>query len=107
MLVLVPRGGAGTAACAGPRGLGPFVFMDRGALRVADLSRCTARTLVDRGVTPPVRLSGDGRFVAYGDGLVVPIAGGTPSRPLRARTPGWTWVPGTHELVGVTRRGGM
>jgi hypothetical protein len=53
-----------------------------------------------------VRWSPDGRFIAYGDGAVVPVGGRPVSHPV-GRAASWLWRPGTPELVGTTRGGGL
>ncbi len=105
--LLIPAGGARPEGCASSgKHLGSIAFAARGSLHVLSLETCRGRAVVAQGVAPPVRWSPDGRFLAYGDGAVVPAAGGAVSHPL-GRTFGWQWRPGTHELVGATPGGGL
>jgi hypothetical protein len=104
-MLLVPSTAARTQACA-PRGahLGSVAYVAAGKLHVVDLEACTDRLLAPRA-RPPVRWSPDGRFIAFGDGAVVSARGGRVTHPLGVV--GWTWRPGSSELVGVTARGGL
>jgi dipeptidyl aminopeptidase/acylaminoacyl peptidase len=95
--------------------LGRIALVDgRGQLRVVDVATCRVHTLVSTGVEPPVRWSADGRYLAYGDGAVVPATGGTPAHPLGrlqpgwgTGSPGWVWSPNGHRLAGVTAAGAV
>jgi hypothetical protein len=96
---------------AGKSDLGRMAFVDRGQLRVLAVAACRARTLVAKGVVPPVRWSADGHYVAYGAGEVVPAGGGVPTSPLGrlslgwgSGSPGWVWSPTGHRLAGVTHQ---
>jgi Tol biopolymer transport system component len=71
-----------------------------------DLDSCAQRTLVGQQAAPPVRFSPDGRWVAFGDGNVVPAAGGEVRRPLGAVSP-WQWSPSDDLLAGVTIQAGV
>ena len=116
-----PVRGAGatrTAPCpsvlVGKSDLGRMAFVDRGQLRVLAIAACRARTLVAKGVVPPVRWSADGHYIAYGAGEVVPAGGGAPTSPLGrlsvgwgSGSPGWVWSPAGHRLAGVTAGGGV
>lgn len=99
---------------AGRTDLGQMAFLSGHKLDVLDLASCRVRTLVGSGAQAPVRFSADGRYLAYGDGSVVAVAGGSPTRPLGRLTtgwlggsPGWAWSPHGHQLAGVTSSGGV
>jgi len=101
-------------AAAGRHDLGRVAFIDGDRLRVVRLASCRVQTLVDSGVTPPLRWSADGRYLAYGSGEVVSASGGTPAQPLGplqrgwgSGSPGWVWSPRGHRLAGVTAHGGV
>lgn len=85
--------------------LGVVAYIRGEALHVLDVRTCRDRVLA-RGVRPPVRFSGDGRYVASGDGAVVAVGGGRTTYPL-GRVAAFAWRPGTSALVGVTRGGGV
>ncbi len=94
--------------------LGRLAFIDDGRLELLTLANCNLRTLVAVGVTPPVRWSGDGEYLGFGDGAVVPVGGGVVSHPLGTlaaavaeAAPSWSWAPSGHTLFGVTRDGGV
>lgn len=89
--------------------LGVAAYVDRGALRLSRIATCSTRpiTLLARGASAPVRLSSDGRWVAYGDGTVVNVRRREIVRPLGGGVLEWRWVGGSDELVGVTDGGGV
>lgn len=88
-----------------------------GSLHVVELSSRRSSVLVPKGGAPgvslgPVSFSPDGRWVAFGQGLVVPAAGGTVCSPLGGRgSPSngsaywWQWLPGRDVLIGETTSG--
>jgi dipeptidyl aminopeptidase/acylaminoacyl peptidase len=95
-----------SARAAGSSPLGTLAWIDGDSLMLFDLDSCARRTLVPQRATPPVRFSPDGRWVGFGDGNVVPAAGGEVSRPLGAVT-AWQWSPGADLLAGVTTQAGV
>ena len=108
------RADACPSLLAGKADLGRLAFVDRGQLRVLQISTCRVRTLVASRVVPPVRWSADGRYLAYGLGSVVSSSGGAPTRPLgqlsvgwAGGSPGWVWSSAGHRLAGVTTHGGV
>ena len=86
--------------------LGSVVWVDAGALHLLDLDTCERRTLVATGALPPVRFSQDGTWVAFGDGAIVPAAGGDVQHPVGTLTD-WQWSPTDEVLAGVTAAGGV
>jgi hypothetical protein len=108
------QAGSCPRALRGATDLGRLAFIHGDQLRVVRLANCRVRTLVRSGVTPPLRWSADGRYLAYGSGSVVSAAGGRPSRPLGplaagwgSGSPGWVWSPAGHRLAGVTTKSGV
>ena len=100
------------ARLVGTTDLGRFAFIRSGRLELATVASCEVKTLVTRGVEPPLRWSADGRFLAFGTGSVVGAAGGTPARPLGklaagwgSGSAGWVWSPSGHRLAGVSAGG--
>jgi len=77
-----------------------------GVLDLFDLDACDQRTLVQTDATPPVRFSSDGRWIAFGEGTIVPAAGGEVQSPL-GRLSAWQWSPAADVLAGVTSGGGV
>lgn len=95
-----------TRLAGGDARLGSVAWVDGGVLRLLDLDTCEERTLVETGAASVVRFSHDGTWVAFGDGAIVPVAGGevlTPLGQLRA----WQWSPTDDVLAGVTAGGGV
>lgn len=87
-----------------------------GSLHLVVLSSGRSRVLVPKAAAPgiglgPVSFSPDGRWVAFGPGLVVAAAGGRACSPLGRRGPlnygstySWRWLPGKDVLIGETGR---
>jgi len=96
VLALVPIVLATPAAGAG-RAAGKVAFLDRGALRVVDLSSGSSR-VVARGVSGAVGLSGDGRLVSVGGRIV-----GGPTLP----TARLVWAPRGETAAFQTRAGAV
>ena len=95
-----------SARLAGNAQLGSIAWVDGGVLRLLDLDTCDERILVEKGAAPVVRFSHDGRWVAFGNGTIVPASGGevqTPVGPLNT----WQWSPTEDMLAGVTAGGGV
>lgn len=100
-----------------PGAEGAVAYVADGRLHVMELASGRDRVLVHRPEAPvggPVAFSPDGRWIAFGHGLVVASAGGEVCSPLRRRgSPGkgrtpcssWRWLPGRNVLIGQTRRG--
>ncbi len=86
--------------------LGEVAWIQSGSLMVIDLGSCR-QTLVSTGAAPPVRFSHDGRWMAFGDGEVVPSAGGEVREPFGSPVKTWEWSPTADVLAGVTARGGV
>lgn len=88
--------------------LGSVAYLRGGDVHVVDLGTCRDR-VVARNARPPVRLSADGRWVAFGAARIVATAGGKVLRPLPAASTGrsWAWQPGRALLAAVTERGGV
>jgi hypothetical protein len=97
---------------------GAIAYAADRSLHLLELSSGRDRVLVPKGETPavgwPVSFSHDGRWVAFGQGLVVPSAGGRVCTPLGRRGPpkyastySWRWLPGRDVLIGETLRGGL
>jgi WD40 repeat protein len=82
---------------------GSFAYVKGESLHVLDLANCRDRILVASGVRPGVRFSGDGRYLAFGAGIV-PTAGG---RVLRGLPAGGVWSPRGHMLAAITSGGGV
>jgi dipeptidyl aminopeptidase/acylaminoacyl peptidase len=86
--------------------LGTVAWVNGGVLLLLDLDTCEERTLVEVGAAPPVRFSFDGRWVAFGDGSIVPADGGEVQGPVGQVTV-WRWSPTDDVLAGVTAGGGV
>jgi Tol biopolymer transport system component len=86
--------------------LGKIAWIKDHRLNLFDLDTCTRATLVRHGATRPVRFSADGKWVAYGQGSVVRVAGGRPQRIL-GRLTSWSWSRSAagHVLVGIDASG--
>jgi hypothetical protein len=87
--------------------LGEVAWIRAGSLEVIDLGTCRQATLVGTGAGPPVRFSYDGRWLAFGDGRVVPLAGGEVQQPFGSPVETWEWSPTADVLAGVTEMGGV
>jgi hypothetical protein len=88
--------------------LGSVAMVSNGALDVLDFGSCRVRRIVTHGVVAPVRVSPDGRWIAYGEqAIVVPAGGGRGVRPLAPGIQSWTWAPGRDLLAAVTAVGGV
>lgn len=90
---------------------GQFAFVRNGGISLLDLPSCRTRVVYAQGdAQGPLRFSADGRFIAFGDGAVIPTTGageGTnPALPL-GLSRSWAWSPHGAELAGVTRGGGV
>lgn len=97
---------------------GAIAYSVEGSLHLLELSSGRDRVLVPKGEAPavgwPVSFSHDGRWVAFGQGLVVPSAGGRVCSPLGRRGPpryastySWRWLPDQNVLIGETLNGGL
>jgi hypothetical protein len=95
-----------TRLASGGAHLGSVAWVDGGILRLLDLDTCEQRTLVAIGAAPPVRFSGDGQWVGYGDGEIVPADGGQIQSPI-GRVDAWHWSPTDVVVAGVTPGGGV
>ncbi|MBI2238668.1 MAG: hypothetical protein HYU54_09110, partial [Actinobacteria bacterium] len=91
---------------AGTSRLGAVAWVRGGVLYLLDLDACDERTLVQTDAAPPVRFSHDGRWVAFGEGTIVPATGGEVQSPL-GQLSAWQWSPAKDVLAGVTSRGGV
>ena len=88
LVLLLLTAGGGTAASTRSCGneselgarLGRVAFLRGGALHAVDLATCEDRA-VARNAQAPVRFSGDGRWLAFGEAQVVPSLGGAVRRP--------------------------
>lgn len=98
--------GCATARIAGDARLGDIAWIRDGVLHLLDLDTCDERTLVPQGAAPPVRFSHDGRWIAFGQGLIVASAGGQVLSPLGPLS-SWQWSPTHDVLAGVTTAGGV
>jgi dipeptidyl aminopeptidase/acylaminoacyl peptidase len=95
-----------SARLAGDAHLGSVAWVDDGDLHLLDLDTCEERTLVEGGATPPVRFSQDGRWIAFGDGAIVPAVGGEVQRPV-GQLNTWQWSPTNDVLAGVSAGGAV
>lgn len=100
------RSCAAKLAAAGARG--EFAFIKNGGVVVVDLPSCRTRVLVARSTAqPPVRFSADGRYVAFGDGAVIPSGiRGQIAHPL-GRAASWSWSARGASLAGITASGAV
>ncbi len=96
-----------TAELADAPRLGKVAWINAGSLTVIDLGTCRQAGLVKTGAAPPVRFSPDGRWLAFGEGRVVPVGGGTMQQPLGSPVQAWEWSPAADVLAGVTQKGGV
>jgi Tol biopolymer transport system component len=87
--------------------LGSVAWVSDGALTVIDLGTCRQAALVASGAKPPVRFSADGKWLAFGDGRLVPAAGGPVTRPFGSPVNAWAWSPAEDVLAGVTAGTGV
>jgi Tol biopolymer transport system component len=88
-----------TRLAGGDAHLGTVAWVDGGALMLLDLDTCEERTLVQVGAAPPVRFSHDGAWVAFGEGSIVPAAGGDVLTPLGSAQR-WQWSPSGVVIAG-------
>jgi dipeptidyl aminopeptidase/acylaminoacyl peptidase len=102
-----PLPGCETAAVQDAARLGKVAWTGDGALTVLDLATCRQTVTVASKVEPPVRFSPDGRWLAFGDGRVVGVAGGSVTEPFGAPVQTWEWSPSEEVLAGVTERGSL
>jgi hypothetical protein len=102
-----PLPGCETAALPGAAGLGAVASINAGTLTVFDLGTCRQSVVVASGAEPPVRFSPDGRWIAFGDGQVVPAAGGVVTQPFGSSVQAWEWSAAGDVLGGVTEEGGV
>jgi Tol biopolymer transport system component len=95
------------ANCPSGSGLGRFAFQGRRSLRVLDLGSCDVVTLVHHRVKDAIRWSADGRYIAFGDGAVVPSSGGLVTHPLGiiGGYHRWDWSQSGHELAAIKGTG--
>jgi dipeptidyl aminopeptidase/acylaminoacyl peptidase len=82
-------------------------WIEAGTLRVIDLPTCRQAVLLSTGAAPPVRFSPDGQWLAFGDGRVVPVAGGSVQQSFGSPVTAWDWSPTADLLAGVTQKGGV
>jgi Tol biopolymer transport system component len=93
--------------------LGKVAYVSGRGLYVLDFATCRIAALLTRGATGPVRLSPDGRWVAFGRASVVSIDGRQVLHPLDATIavgtgpPTWAWAPRSDLFAGVTSAGGL
>jgi hypothetical protein len=87
--------------------LGEVAWINAGALRVIDLGTCRQLVLVNSGAALPVRFSPDGDWLVFGQGNVMPAAGGGVSEPFGTAVRSWEWSPVANVLAGVTQDGGV
>jgi len=91
-----------------PGRLGSLAWVSHGTVREFGLDSCRRSTAVSgTGVGPPVRFSPDGRWIAYGSGLVVPGPGRPVARPVRplGQVTSWAWSLKGDRLAGITMSG--
>lgn len=102
-----PSSAASTRNCP-PGNLGTVALQRGGVLELLNLHGCRVRTLVRSGVSNPVQISPDGRWIAFGGGYVS-ARGGTVHRTPGAHTwrPSGTWAPHRDVLALVTTHGGL
>jgi WD40-like Beta Propeller Repeat len=100
-------GGCRTARLSANAGLGEVAWVEAGSLNIVDLDTCSDDVLLASGGAAPVRFSADGRWVAFGDGLVLPAAGGPVRRPFGSPVGDWEWSSTDDVLAGVTDRGAL
>jgi hypothetical protein len=86
--------------------LGNVAWIKDGALMLVELGTCRETVLDGSGAVPPVRFSHDGQWLAFGDGKVLPAAGGSAVQPLGS-VRSWEWSPKDDVLAGVTATGGV
>ena len=93
-----------------------MAYAANGSLHILELSSGRNRVLVPRQAAPggwPVSFSPDGRWVAFGPGLVVAAAGGRVCSPLGMRSATaayamtWQWLPGRDVLIAETPSGSL
>ena len=72
-----------------------------------DLATCRQTIVVASGAEPPVRFSPDGQWLAFGDGQLVPAAGGAVTQPFGSSVQTWEWSAAGEVLGGVTEAGGV
>jgi hypothetical protein len=98
------------AGVVSPGPLGVVVFRSDEDLRVVDVAaaeeRVLARAIPFEETTNPVRVSPDGRWVSFGPGRFVPVAGGEVCAPFGRRLSEVAWLP-EGNFVATTRRGGF
>src|SRR5438094_9194806 len=73
------------------RGLGFVAWVEGGTLRVVSLATCQQRILVPSHAAAPIRFSPDGRWLAFGPGLVVASSGGQIEKPFSTPVRSWEW----------------
>jgi sugar lactone lactonase YvrE len=95
-------GGAVAARRCPPGNLGTVAFLRGGSLELLDLHGCRTRTLVRAHAAPPVQLSADGRWAAFGGGFVSTRGGA-----VHRTTGAGTWSPRADVLAVGTKRGGL
>lgn len=114
-----PGGGALATCPRTVRALGLIAFVTGGRLEVVDLARCRVSVRRATGAAE-VRISPDGRWVAYGGPgsgelgsgrasrpMVVPVRGGAARAPLGAGVLAWTWGRSGAVLYGITTGGSL
>ena len=103
-----PSGAACRELGTSAQTLGSVAMVSNGALDVLDFGSCQVRRIVTHGVLAPVRISPDGRWIAYGEqAIVIPAGGGRERRPFAPGVQSWTWAPGQDLLGAVTAAGGV
>ncbi|MBI2237520.1 MAG: PD40 domain-containing protein [Actinobacteria bacterium] len=93
-------------------GLGSVAYVRDGALHIVDVATCRDRVLADRGASPPVRWSPDGRWIAFGSLSVIPATGGRVLHPFgegasRLGWGSWQWSPTEDVLAVPTKTRGV
>ena len=106
---LARKAGCPTQVLSGAvrRGLGFVAWVEGGTLRLVNLATCQQRVLVPSRAAAPIRFSPDGRWVAFGPGLVVASSGGQVEEPFGIPVRSWEWSTTSDVLAGVTAGGGL
>jgi dipeptidyl aminopeptidase/acylaminoacyl peptidase len=99
--------GCPTARLSDAARLGEVAWIETSTLSVIDFGACRQTVLLSTGAAPPVRFSPDGQWLAFGDGRVVSVAGGSVQQPFGSPATAWEWSPTADLLGGVTQNGGV
>lgn len=97
-----------SAKLAATHAQGELAFIRGGGISIVALPSCRTQVLVAlSNARAPLRFSGDGRYLAYGDGEVIGTRGPqTPRLPL-GKLSSWAWAPDDATLAGATRSGAL